>query len=536
MNQLKKILIADDEEGHIELIRRVISKNSNFEILIASTIAEIFHEIEHNNPELLLIDFKYPDGDARDVITKFSDKFPIIVMTSFGNESLAVELIKAGAMDYLVKSNDTFSGIPWVIERTYREWTHILERKRIESEILLKNKEIEAQNIEYKHLNEELKIAKEKAEESDRLKSAFLANMSHEIRTPMNGIIGFSDLLDTPDLTAEKRRSYIQIIRNSNAQLLSIINDIIDISKIETGQINIYEESINIQALLNEIHEFFEPQAECKGLKISAINNLSENQQYIWGDPIKIRQILTNLINNALKFTDVGFIDFGVTKTNNLIQFFVKDTGSGIPKQDLDIIFERFRQAGTNNHFKHRGTGLGLAISKAYVELMSGNIWVDSNINEGSTFYFTVPDKILGAGDHHKDNSKPGKEEEFSWSGLKILIAEDERTNFEYIREILAATGVQVTHAVDGTEAFEKLAGNEKFDLVLMDLKMPGLTGIDVTRKIRQMNINVPVIAITACALTNEKTSALEAGCSDFLYKPFVINELMSVMYKYLKK
>lgn len=267
----------------------------------------------------------------------------------------------------------------------------ITKIKQYENELVEINKAIESQNIEYKQLNHELKIAKEKAEESERLKSAFLANMSHEIRTPMNGILGFAELLRKADLTSEQQKEYLNLIEISGAQMLNIINDIISISKIESGIIEISKNEISINNLIDFNYNFFKPEAQNKGLSFNCVKTLSHPEDYIKSDWEKMNIILSNLIKNALKFTNVGYIEFGYKANENDILFYVKDSGSGIKKEQMEVIFDRFRQGSESSNRGHEGAGLGLSISKAYIEKLGGNIWVESTENLGSTFYFNIP-------------------------------------------------------------------------------------------------------------------------------------------------
>lgn len=262
-----------------------------------------------------------------------------------------------------------------------------------EKELKTINKTIESQNVEYKQMNIELKIAKEKAEESERLKSAFLANMSHEIRTPMNGILGFTELLKKADLTSEQQKEYIKLIETSGARLLNIIDDIIKISKIESGIIDINKNDISINNLIDFNYNFFKYEAEKKGLSLSNFKSLTHPDDYIKSDWEKINIILSNLIKNAIKFTNEGFIEFGYNTNQKDILFYVKDSGKGIKKDQIDIIFDRFRQGSESTTRGYEGAGLGLSIAKAYVQKLGGNIWVESTENIGSTFYFNIPKK-----------------------------------------------------------------------------------------------------------------------------------------------
>ncbi|MCX6307726.1 MAG: PAS domain-containing sensor histidine kinase [Bacteroidia bacterium] len=244
---------------------------------------------------------------------------------------------------------------------------------------------------ERKKIEKDLIIAKEKAEESDRLKSAFLANMSHEIRTPMNGILGFAELLKEPSLSGEKQQEYIQIIEKAGDRMLNIITDIVDISKIESGQMIVSNSETNVIEQMEYLFEFFKTEAENKGLNLIIRNSLPSSEATIKTDHEKLYAILTNLIKNAIKYTEQGFIEIGCQKKNDLLEFYVKDTGIGVPIDRQQAIFERFIQADITNKMAKQGAGLGLSISKAYVEMLGGKIWMESEMGIGSTFYFTLP-------------------------------------------------------------------------------------------------------------------------------------------------
>ncbi len=257
--------------------------------------------------------------------------------------------------------------------------------------IFLIVRKLEKNDKEREELLKELYRAKEKAEESDRLKSAFLANMSHEIRTPMNGILGFTDLLENTNLSNEEKQKYLGIIKKSGNRLLSVINDIIDISKIESGQVDIKVSSTNINELLKEIYTFFKPEAEKKGLQFSYVFNLPDEKSVIETDRDKVFAVLTNLVKNAIKYTDEGTIGFGYKKKDKTIEFFVSDTGIGVPAERQNEIFERFVQADIEDKRALQGSGLGLAIAKSYVKILGGEIRVKSGAESGSEFYFTIP-------------------------------------------------------------------------------------------------------------------------------------------------
>jgi signal transduction histidine kinase len=391
MDKDKKILIIDDEHDHISLITRVLERNPKYNCQSACNIHEALKRIESFRPDIILSDFRLPDGDARIIVTGYSGLIPVIIMTSFGNEELAVEMMKSGALDYLVKTPENFSNIGWFIERSMREWNNIEKRRKAEEELWQKNEQLSRVNKEMMQVVEELQISRERAIESDRLKSAFLANMSHEIRTPMNGILGFANLLSEKDRSEEDRKNYIQIINDCGNQLLVILNDLIDIAKIEANQMSINISPVHINDLLEEIYQMFSPKVD-DAISFACEPDYRHKNDILHTDPIRLKQILNNLVSNAIKFTTHGSISFGYRRKNRSIEFYVKDSGIGITSEQMEIIFNRFMQADISTTRMFGGTGLGLSISKALVEMMGGRIWVESLPGSGSCFYFTLPD------------------------------------------------------------------------------------------------------------------------------------------------
>ncbi len=393
-------------------------------------------------------------------------------------------------------------------------------------------------------IEEELILSREKAVEADNLKSTFLANMSHEIRTPMNGILGFSELLKSDDSGPEERANYIDIIHQSGKQLMNIINDILDISKIEVGQIQINEENTSVNHILDELMVLFKPDTVDKGIELRLHKELDDNESVIRTDSVRLRQILSNLINNAIKFTKEGYVEFGYilvpgcdeeTKDEiPCIQFFVSDTGIGIPQNKREIIFDRFRQSDESHTRKFGGTGLGLAISKGFVELLGGKIWHESEEDKGSTFYFTIPYKI---GEPDKIQRIEEKfAEQYRWDEYKVLIVEDDDVSFRYMSKVLEKTGIDIVRAVTGIEAIDLCKANSDFNLVLMDIQLPGINGYEATKRIREFNPDIPVIAQTAHALAEDRKKSIETGCNDFITKPIKRNVLLRKMEKYLKE
>jgi signal transduction histidine kinase/CheY-like chemotaxis protein len=378
------------------------------------------------------------------------------------------------------------------------------------------------------------KMQKEKAQMSDKLKTAFLANMSHEIRTPMNGILGFAELLKKPNLTGEQQQKYIGVIQKSGNRMLNIINNIIDISKIESGieEINIQDTNINEQ--VEYIYVFFKPEVENKGIQLLYHIGLNAQEAIIKTDREKIYAILTNLVKNAIKFTNAGSIEFGYKKKDAFLEFFVKDTGIGIPVVRQEAIFERFIQADINDEMARQGAGLGLSITKAYVEMLGGKIWVESDVEKGSIFYFTIPYISEAIENHRMENVFSSDESGIKHNkNLKILIAEDDETSEMLVEMIVEEVSKEIIKVQTGTEAVNVCRSNPDIDLILMDIKMPSMDGYEATRKIREFNKDVVIIAQTAFGLSGDREKSIEAGCNDYVSKPINNDQLLALIQKH---
>lgn len=406
----------------------------------------------------------------------------------------------------------------------------VVDRKQTQEQLKQKNEEIEAQNEEYKKINEELVIAIEKAEESDRLKSAFLSNMSHEIRTPMNGILGFTSLLKEQNLSGDERNEFIEIIERSGDRMLNTINDIIDISKIEAGQVQVSKSDVNINELLESLYKFFKPEANRKGINLQFKNAVTGEMAVTKTDKEKLYSVLTNLIKNSIKYSKSGTIEFGYFLKQegkaSHYEFFVKDNGIGIPKNRHEAIFDRFVQADIADRYAYEGNGLGLSICKAYVEMLGGKIWVESEEGNGSQFYFNIP--YTNQKTNHPEILNNGHTDiENKWSmKLKILIAEDEEFTQRHLTVILKSIGKEILKAKDGLEAINLCREHKDIDLILMDIKMPRKNGYEALEEIRKFNKDVIIIAQTAYALPGDREKALNAGCNDYISKPINKEEL----------
>jgi len=405
----------------------------------------------------------------------------------------------------------------WLWIRTfpvYNEKGELYRRAGIASDI-----------TEHKKLISDLLKAKEKAEESDQLKSAFLANMSHEIRTPMNGILGFTQLLEDPDVSQQERKDYLKIIDSNGKKLLNLINDIIDISKIEVNQITLYATTEDLRPILNDIQYFYlkeQARLNKEHIKLEVYTPITTDN-LINTDISRLQQIFNNLINNALKFTEQGSIKIGYNKEhiNNkeYYKFYVSDTGIGISDSMKSIVFERFGQVNKIKHKNDHGTGLGLAISKGLVELLGGEIWFESTPEKGSSFYFTIPMRSNST-NGEKNSIQKSKKMIEKWHNLEILIVEDDADNLEFLKRILIKQGAKVFIAKTGTDAVNSIIKNDSIKIVLMDIRLPDIDGFEATQRIKALKPNIPIIAQTAYAMYNDKEMCLENGCDDYISKP----------------
>ncbi|NHB69692.1 ATP-binding protein [Perlabentimonas gracilis] len=372
---------------------------------------------------------------------------------------------------------------------------------------------------------------KERAEASDKLKTAFLANMSHEIRTPMNAICGFSNLLLEDNVTEEQKKEFVEIINLNGHQLLGIINDIVDISKIESGQVTISKAKFSVNSMLNDLKSVFSQTARIRGLELICTLGLTDSESIIFTDEVKLSQILNNLIFNAIKFTQTGEVEVGYRLQGRNLEFFVRDTGIGIEPEQGSLIFERFQQVDNTTNSSRKGTGLGLPISKAFVEMLGGKIWFQSTPNVGTIFYFTIP-YIKGLS-VEGEKSAPAVEN-FIWPDKTFLVAEDDDPNYQYLEHLLTPTKAKVIRAHNGKQAVE-ICLTEKIDLILMDIKMPTMNGIEATKEIRSQGVTTPIIAQTAYAFQEDRENALRSGCNHYATKPIESAELFSMIHSLLQ-
>ncbi len=502
----------------------VHTENIAFEAIKGKHLDTLGHQISKGEPDpiyaqKILFDKHYLDSKRR--IMEPIGQF--IVAIQERNMRLSQKYIKTG---YIVLITST-SLILLVILITL--FAYQLIRKKIEEQL--------AGELLLVEKVEELAIAKETTEQSDRLKSIFLANISHEIRTPMNGILGFIDLLKYEKLDKTKQQSYLEIISKSSLRLLNIINNILDLSKIASGSSRISITKVNIQERLNYLYHFFKEDADKKGLELILSCNISDVEDCnIRTDSKKFLAITICLLNNAIKFTEKGSIEIGCRKGDQDLEFYVKDTGIGIPKEQQEAIFEHFVQADLENKMARQGAGIGLSIAKGFVELLGGRMWVKSELGKGSQFYFTLKDMKETIADSKFNAKIPLENNGYKISNLKILIVEDNDTSEKLLTILVRPFSFETLVARTGFQAIESCRNHPDIDLILMDIGLPELDGYAATREIRKFNAEVIIISQTAHGLTGDVEKSIEAGCNDYLLKPIQKEKLYSLIHKYFDK
>ena len=535
---LKNIGIARDITEEKETVNKLLQSENRFRKLFENmpTGVAIYKCLE-NREHFVFVDFNTAAEDI--TLVKREDVINKHLLEAFPNMDRS-PLFKA--LQEVDKTGRDLYIEPFYYKDKKREgWRENRLYKLSTGEIVALFSDVtERKNAEIllKKQNLELQEAKKRAEEANNLKTEFLNNMSHEIRTPMNGIIGFSELLNNLDISEEERKNYSKIVQRSSAQLLRIIDDILEISTLETKQIKLVESEFSLNDLLKDLFSIFTLKEINPNISLYLKNELPDSQSHIISDKTKLNKILSNIIENALRYTNEGFIEIGYHIESNNIILYVKDTGIGISPENHQVIFERFCHEDKDLSRKYGGLGLGLSISKENVQLLGGNITLESVKGKGTTFYITVPYKSANKKESKLVESVLETPITARSKNYTILVAEDEETNYFYIEQLLklkAQFNHTLIHVKNGKEAYESCIGNKEIDLVLMDIKMPVMDGYEATQKIKSIFPNLPIIAQTAYATESDRQLALENGCDNYISKPIDREKLFGLLGDYLK-
>jgi two-component system, sensor histidine kinase and response regulator len=492
---------------------------------------------------LIFMDVRMPPGiNGIETIARIWETHPnieMVICTAYSDYSWDDILNKFGETDKLLFTKKPFNvvSIKQLAHALTTKWENAKQNREYQQ---LLEEEVERRTSELSKLLEHMKSLKEKAENADKMKSVFLSNMSHEIRTPLNSILGFTELLEyKKNITEEKKVRFLKAINNSGKGLLILINDIIDLAKIEAGHMQFYNEFFDLNTLFRELEEFFTFEAASKGKEQIEIIKVTpdDGQSYtIETDPIRLKQVLSNLINNAIKFTNAGSVKFGFRESNdNQLYFFVEDTGIGIITEKHETIFKRFMQADMSEEEKN-GTGLGLAIAHNIVIKLGGKLELKSEPGKGTVFYFSLPLQKQSTEAPSISLTIGQTTTTYNWEDKSILIAEDDEASYLLMKEVLEPTQITVYHAWDGQEAIEIYEKIKPVDIILTDIGMPKMDGFQLLNEIRAKQEQQVIIAQSGYAMSDEQKHIRDHGFNDCLEKPIDIKRLLYVLSQHISQ
>lgn len=514
-----KILIVDDQPLNVQILLEFLELEGYGNLKSTYDSREVIELYKSYQPDLILLDLSMPHLTGFDIMEKLklivkNDYFlPIIVLTADATKSSKLKSLSFGANDFLTKPFDlTEVGL-----RIKNMLYAIYLQQKLQNQNLLLESKIKERTLALVDTNNELKIAIQKAEENNRLKTAFLNNISHEIRTPLNGILGFGQLLSDVNITSNERANYLDLLDESSLRLINTITNFLDVSQLQSNSQSVIKHNIIPEEVIEEIVFIFKKLNKKKDLNINFQTPINTYDININTDKDLLHKILYYLVENALKFTSEGNVNIGFVKDGSDLLFFVNDTGIGISEQNINKIFNEFVQGDNANNRGYEGSGLGLALARGYLELLGGKIWVDSDLLKGTTFYFSLP---IGNTESQISNLFTDKTINTTKGKSIILIAEDDAINYYLLERILKHENLILLHALNGLEAVNICKKNEHINLVFMDLKMPIMDGLEATKEIKNFRKNLPIIALTAYTENEIRNQAMQVGCNDFITKP----------------
>ncbi|MDD4645581.1 MAG: response regulator [Bacteroidales bacterium] len=537
-----RILIVDDNETNL-LGLKMILRSIPVEIDLASSGFDAVQLAKNNRYSLVLLDIQMPEMDGFETLKNLRqlslhEATPVILISAvYTEDQYKIKGMQTGAVDFIPKPVN-----PDIVRAKVQVFIDLEEnRTKLRSlidELNLKNRLLTEEIQKSAQITKELEIARANAEKASDYKSQLLVNMSHEIRTPVNSILGFADLIVNPLVPKKDKEKYLRYVSNSSKNLLFLIDEILDHSKLETGELKISVSPLDICGLCAELFDYFEKikrQERKENITLHLSVDPTAGNFILNTDSQRLRQILNNLLNNAFKYTESGQIFFGFQKKDTWIEFFVKDTGVGVAPENTTEIFSRFKRA-ENPNVLIPGTGLGLSISKNLVELLGGKIWVESELGHGSEFRFTVPMIPPEAAISENPQTTVKLPDDHNWYSRTILIAEDEDLNFLFLQESLRITGLNILRASTGRESVDLAKNHPEIELVLMDIRLPDFDGYEATAQIKSMRPELPVIVQTAYALQNKKNNGIHVFVDELVTKPINRMILLQKMAKYLNR
>ena len=519
-----KILIVDDQQSNIDVLVDLLEINTftNLKSIIDSR--EVLDTFLSYKPDLILLDLAMPYLSGFEILEQLKtiipegSYLPILVLTADITREAKQKALTGGAKDFLIKPFDVMEVLLRI--KNLLETRYLYQQ--LENNNHLLEEKVKERTFELEKTNKELIIARDKAEANDKLKTSFIQNVSHEIRTPLNGILGLTHLFIDPDISADDKKDYIPMLQASSERLVKTVSDYLDISLIVSNNIDLNIKSLNIKNELQELKDNFINACLEKNLILNIQTPDNSDELTVLTDKKAFKNIFSQLIHNAIKFTINGLITIGYKIKDNNIEFFIKDTGVGIDKELQDAIFEYFVQEDMTDTRGFEGSGLGLAIAKGLLGLINGQIRVESIKGQGATFYFSLPyteNTDQNIKDVHNLNMQSDKLP-------VILIAEDDLTNYIYLEAILGKYTTNFYHAINGIEAVDICKQHPEISIVFMDIKMPILNGVEATKQIKAFRKDLPIFALSALASSEDENQAREAGCDEFMLKPFSIEEL----------
>lgn len=523
-------MIVDDQQANIDILDGYLDIQGYTNILSTTDPREVIPLLKSFQPDLLLLDLSMPYLSGFEVMELLREAMPeayflpILVLTADITSEAKIKALTSGASDFLTKPFDLLEVGLRIKNLLYS--SYLRQQLQIQNKIL--DEKVNERTKELVNSNRELSIAKEKAEASDRLKTSFINNISHEIRTPLNGILGFGQILMDPELDENDKEEYLNILNESSERLINTVTNFMEISILSSGNQEVEKKFLFLETVLSNIIRQYKVACDAKNLNLNLELPEPVSTVQIYTDSDLLYKILRHLTDNAVKFTNEGFITIGYEIKGSDFVFFVKDSGIGISNEGKESIFKNFMQEDNSYSRPYDGCGLGLSIASRIVELLGGIIWLDSEKGAGSTFYFTIPNKFETQIEKGFVSFKNiGRE-------IKcILVAEDDEINFVYINVLLKSAQVKILRAVNGQDAISQCKNNPDIDIVLMDLKMPVVNGYLATKEIKQGRKDLPILALTAYSGGEDKKRAIEAGCDEFITKPVKKDVLMEKLANY---